>query len=242
MIFSKIYFYALIPVFTILAGGVAGMLKKPGPVFRSVVLHFAAGVVFSVVAVELLPDIISNHQPIEVALGFSLGTITMLAVKFFAEKMERPSVSGTIKAALPYGLLMALGIDLLIDGLLLGVGFAAGNTEGILLAVALGLETFSLGLAVVVACSDARLSRQLNIVILLCLGLVFFAGAVMGITMLRGLSQEWLELVLSFGLAALLFLVTEELLTEAHEVKETVWHTSAFFVGFLLFLILGMIV
>ncbi len=49
-----------------------------------------------------------------------------------------------------------------------------------------------------------------------------------------------MELVLSFGLSALLFLVTEELLTEAHEEKETVWHTSIFFGGFLLFLILGM--
>lgn len=36
------------------------------------------------------------------------------------------------------GLLVALGID----GLLLGIGFAAGNTEGILLSVALALETF----------------------------------------------------------------------------------------------------
>lgn len=29
---------------------------------------------------------------------------------------------------------------------------------------------------------------------------------------------------------------------EAHEEKETVWHTSAFFIGFLLVLILGMII
>ena len=48
--------------------------------------------------------------------------------------------------------------------------------------------------------------------------------------------------MLSFGLSALLFLVTEGLLTEAHEEKETFWHTSAFFGGFLLFLILGMVV
>jgi zinc transporter, ZIP family len=50
-----------------------------------------------------------------------------------------------------------------------------------------------------------------------------------------------LKMVLSFGLVALLFLVTEELLTEAHEEKETPFQTVCFFAGFLLFLILGMV-
>jgi ZIP family zinc transporter len=238
--FSLIIPYALIPVISMLAGGFVGLYTKTSGAFRSSVLHFAAGVVFSVVAVELLPDIIKNHRPIEVGIGFSLGIATMLLVKFFAEKIESKAEEKKKENALPIGLLLALGIDLLIDGLLLGVGFAAGNTEGILLSVALALETFSLGLAVVLACVDANLTKQKNILILLALGGLFFIGAVLGITLLSGLSQEWLELVLSFGLAALLFLVIEELLTEAHEEKETLLQTSMFFIGFLIFLLIGM--
>lgn len=238
---SAVFIYAFIPVITILIGGISGLIRKPSGAFRSSVLHFAAGVVFSVVAVELLPDIIKNHKPFEVAIGFSLGIIAMLAVKFFAEKFENKAGEDKTANALPMGLLIALGIDLAIDGLLLGVGFAAGNFEGILLSVALALETFSLGLAVVLACAGANLSRQKNLMILLALGLTFFIGAIVGIAMLAGLSQEILELVLSFGLAALLFLVTEELLIEAHEEKETLLQTSMFFVGFLIFLLIGMI-
>lgn len=239
---SEVYLYALIPVISILIGGITGLFTNPSRAFKSSVLHFAAGVVFSVVAVELLPDIIKNHKPIEVAIGFSLGIITMLVVKFFAEKFESKQEENKIKKALPLGLLVALAVDLVIDGLLLGVGFAAGNTEGVLLSVALALETFSLGLAVVLACADAQLTKQKNITILIALGLTFFVGAIIGITLLAGLSQEWLELVLSFGLAALLFLVTEELLTEAHIEKETLLQTAMFFVGFLIFLLIGMLV
>ncbi len=238
---SEVYLYALIPVISILIGGIVGILKKPSGAFNSSVLHFAAGVVFSVVAVELLPDIIKNHKPIEVAIGFSLGIITMLAVKFFAEKFEEKREGKQTKNNIPMGLLVALGIDLLIDGLLLGVGFAAGNTEGILLSVALALETFSLGLAVVLAFGKSNVSKKMKMLILLILGLIFFVGAVLGITLLSNLSQELLELVLSFGLAALLFLVTEELLTEAHEEKETLLQTSMFFIGFLIFLLIGMV-
>jgi ZIP family zinc transporter len=37
----------------------------------------------------------------------------------------------------------------------------------------------------------------------------------------------------AFALIALLYLVTEELLIEAHEVEDTAWMPAAFFVGFL---------
>jgi len=47
--------------------------------------------------------------------------------------------------------------------------------------------------------------------------------------------------LLFFGCAALLFLVTEELLIDAHEAAGTAVTTTMFFVGFLIFLLLGML-
>ena len=48
-------------------------------------------------------------------------------------------------------------------------------------------------------------------------------------------------LLLGFGCAALLYLVTEELLVEAHEVPETPLATASFFVGFLVLLVIEML-
>lgn len=138
-------------------------------------------------------------------------------------------------------LLVAIGVDIFIDGLLLGIGFSAGNTEGMLLAIALSVELLSLGMATATELGENKLSTQKSIITIALLAMVFFVSAVLGATLLHNLSDSAMEVVLSFGLSALLFLVTEELLTEAHEEKETVWHTSAFFVGFLLFLVFGMI-
>ena len=70
---------------------------------------------------------------------------------------------------------------------------------------------------------------------------LILAGAVLGVTLLQGLNQTEMQAVLSFGVAALLFLAVEELLVEAHEVPETPWTTSAFFAGFLLFLVVAMV-
>lgn len=47
--------------------------------------------------------------------------------------------------------------------------------------------------------------------------------------------------MLSFATVALLYLVTEELLTEAHEQPDTPLLTTMFFVGFLSLLLLSMI-
>lgn len=239
-LFQKIILFSLIPVFTMIVGGMIAVYKKPDGNIRSLILHFAAGVVFSVVAVELLPDIVKEHKPLQVIIGFALGVIAMLLIKKFAETKEEKEVI-VAKNKLPVSLLVAIGVDIFIDGLLLGIGFSAGNTEGMLLAIALSVELLSLGMATATELGENKLSKQKSITTIALLAMVFFVSAVLGATLLHNLSDSAMEVVLSFGLSALLFLVTEELLTEAHEEKETVWHTSAFFVGFLLFLIFGMI-
>jgi hypothetical protein len=64
-------------------------------------------------------------------------------------------------------------------------------------------------------------------------GLLLVIGAGLAATVLQGLSGPPLGADLAFGVAALLYLVTEELLVEAHEVRENTVTTAMFFVGFL---------
>ena len=85
---ETILIYTCIPVVTFILGGLITAIRKPSPVFRSIVLHFAAGVVFSVVAVEILPDIVERNKPISVIIGFVLGTLLMLYIKDFTEEKE----------------------------------------------------------------------------------------------------------------------------------------------------------
>ena len=128
----------------------------------------------------------------------------------------------------------------LLDGLLLGVGFAAGARIGILLALAEAAEQLSVGLALSGELLAAGVARLRVVAIVSALGSLVFLSAVLGATVLSGLTGGAMEAVLSFGLAALLYLVTEELLREAHEERETTLGTAMFFAGFLAFLVIGM--
>lgn len=240
-LFQRIILFSLIPVFTMITGGVISIIKKPTGNFRSLVLHFAAGVVFSVVGVEILPDVIKYHSPVQTIIGFTLGFLTMMAVRKLMEGNAEKK-KNMRQGKLPLSLLVAVAVDIFVDGLLLGIGFSAGKSEGMLLAFALSGELLSLGMATASDLTDNKISNSKSIIIIIILALVFFSSAVLGGTFLHNLSPDILDFILSFGISALLFLVAEELLVEAHEERETVWHTSAFFLGFLLFMILGMYV
>jgi len=213
-----------------IVGGAFASFKTPSDKVRSFVQHFAAGVVFAAVAGELLPEITREHRPVGVLIGFVIGVLTMLAVRQFAERRERRDEAslGTGTA----GLILVVGIDVFIDGLLIGVGFAAGAKVGTLLVVALTLELLFLGVSVASTLGQAGVTKGRAILSVAGLSLLVMVGALIGGTLAQGLSGLALEIVLSFGAVALLFLVTEELLTEAHEVKETPLITAAFFAGF----------
>ncbi|WP_138994287.1 ZIP family metal transporter [Larkinella sp. C7] len=251
-LFQQIITYALLPTLALTGGGLLALFIRFGLQARSAILHFAAGVVFSVVAVEILPDVVRLHDPLLTVVGFGMGIGLMLLIRRLTEPPGEvsPGDGVTNSTTVPRGqsvpsfsvaFLLTIGVDIFIDGLLLGIGFAAGAKEGILLALALGVEVLSLGLATATSLSEANMSRQRIIGLLLGLSALFFASTVGGATLLHNLPETGLDIVLSFGLAALLFLVTEELLVEAHEGPEKPWLTATFFAGFLLFLILGMV-
>jgi ZIP family zinc transporter len=111
---------------------------------------------------------------------------------------------------------------------------------GILLALAEAAEQLSVGLALAGELRKNRMQSARILLLVSALGSLVFLSAVLGATLLRGLRGGAMEVVLSFGAAALLYLVTQELLREAHEERETTMGTAMFFVGFLAFLVIGM--
>lgn len=235
----KVMLYALIPALAIIVGGIIALIRPPGPRARSATQHLAAGIVFAAVAVELLPEILHDHSPLATVLGMALGVGTMFGVK---QLVEGKPVAGEKKPASPNSLLVTLGIDVLVDGLLIGIGFAAGAKQGLLLTVALAGEVLFLGMAGAVAIGKAGGTRRRVIGVVAGLAAALLVGAGLGAGLLAGLKGFWLDVMLTFGAAALLYLVTEELLVEAHEEPDSPGLSAMFFVGFTALLIVEMLV
>lgn len=143
-------------------------------------------------------------------------------------------VTAAAAATLPIGMLGAMAVDLLLDGVLLGLGVRLGSTQGVILTIALTLEILFLGLSVVAELTESGNSPRRAVLICTMLGLMTAVGAIGSALFLASISTTVMSAVLAFGAAALLYLVVEELLVEAHEERESVWLGAMFFLGFIL--------
>ncbi len=235
--FLQVMLFAAIPIVAAIVGAALAAFRKPGSTMRSHIQHLAAGVVFSVVAVEILPDVVHRQSPWLLVLGFSLGVAAMLALEHFAGGAEEgePGQGGSHVA-----LFASIGVDVFLDGLLVAIGFNAGGSAGKLLTIALAVELLSMGLALSATLGNSGMKPMRIVATSAGLFALLAVGAASGAWLMPLLPGYALDVILSFGLAALLFLVTEQLLVEAHREQETPLSTALFFVGFLAFVLLGM--
>lgn len=221
-----------IPALVALGGGILAAVWSPSHQMRSLIQHFAAGVVLAALAVELLPEIGREHAPgLVLVSSFALGSLFMYGLKLWTMRLEhQASVKGTV-TGLGTGLLLATFIDVATDGFIIGAGFAAGGETGTILALGLSVELLFLGLALA---SEATAGWRI-IAISGALGGTVLTFSLIGNGLLSGASHAVIGGALAFSAAALLYLVTEELLMEAHEVEEKPISTLVLFGGFLAF-------
>ncbi|WP_051450174.1 ZIP family metal transporter [Actinospica robiniae] len=227
----------LFPIAAAVLGSLAAARRPPGPKFTSGVQHFAAGVVFAAAAVEVVPQLqASGHLPAAV-VGFCVGVAILLGLQAAERRTEKAAeISG--RAGFPTGMLVAIAVDLVIDGVLVGIGATLGANQGMILTVALTLEIGFLALAV-----TSELRESLGMLkaaaIASSLSLAVPIGALIAVVGLAHAPAWLFTAVLAAGIAALMFLVAEELITEAHEeAPDTPILTAMFFAGFIILYVL----
>lgn len=221
---------SLVPFAAAVLGSLVAAWYRPGPLISSAIQHFAAGVVFAAAAGEVLPELKHASSVWSIAVGGGIGIATMLTLEQVGKR-----VSGTA------GVVALVALDLFIDGLVLGLGFAGSAKAGILLTFALTLEVLFLGLSLSLKLRQENVKPVAVVSTVAAISILLPLG-----TLSAGLATQLPAIMLSgffaFALVSLLYLVTEELLVEAHESGDAPWVTAMFFVGFLLLLILDALI
>ena len=120
---------------------------------------------------------------------------------------------------------------------MLGLAFVAGAKAGVLLTVALTLEVLFLGVTLTTELGETMRSRLRVVLTVAGLALLLPIGSLAALPV-AALSPVVIAGFLSFGLMALLYLVTEELLVEAHAKPDSPLISAFFFIGFLALLAL----
>jgi ZIP family zinc transporter len=181
---------------------------------------------------KVMPDVLEIGRPIGILAGFIAGGLSMIALKWLVKWLER---RGTRRPAL--GLVLAATADTFIDGAIIGAGFSASRELGLLLTAALGLELFFVTLSVGSELHRTKSRRLAGILTTSGIALLLPIGAGAQHLVFHDASQTTIATVLSFGAAALIYLVAEELLVESIEAEESLLSTAMLYAGFVTILV-----
>ena len=146
-----------------------------------------------------------------------------------ARRLAKPA-----RPPFPFAFAVAVCVDAFVDGFLIGISDEGGTSGGIVMSAALTIEMGFLGLTF--AAAMAKQPRSVACAAVVVPPVILILGGISGALAVDAMSAYPALHVglISFGIAALLYLVTEELLLEAHHNGEVSWWVDLmFFVGFL---------
>jgi len=229
------FLFALFPAAGVLAGAILAALFPINKIVKFLVQHFVSGIIFAVVAAELVPLLLDGQANWTITWGFAVAVIFVLGMHAFSHRIKERKQMGTI----PYSLTSAVGVDLFLDGLLVGVAFVAGEETGALVAISLTGCSFFVAFALMGQLKKRRVATKVVTWIILISALLVPLGAFVGASVVALLPTNWFYEVVAFGIAALIYLALEEFFLEAHEEVHGGWLCSAFFLGFLIILLIS---
>jgi len=170
---------------------------------------------------ESLP-IVADHL---LSKGLSRRTSLLQKVRDYEESRSAP---------FPFLVVFAIVVDAGIDGLLIGISSVSSAKAGFILCIALSTEMLFLGVTLASALLNQPFRARFGGI--LAGPVVLVTSSVLGALVAHSLEESPLIKlgIISFGSSALLYLVTEELLLEAHENGTVPFYVDfCFFVGFL---------
>ena len=209
---------------TSLGGILSFFILKPSNKALGTMLGVAAGIMLSVVFMELLAEAANTSFPWTI-LGLLAGIIAFLFLDNFFPHTHFVTEEVRTGRFLKKGILIATGIALhnISEGIAIGAGFAASTGMGIALAVLISLHNVPEGLAVAIPLNIGGMGRARVFGVTLLAGLPMGLGALLGAAT-GNISAGFLALSLGFAAGAMLYIVFDELIPDVLEVADN--HTA----------------
>ena len=212
-------------------GGLLGSRLRPGTRFRAVVAHLVGGLVLGIAAADLMPAASDSGHPLALAIGFCLGFSLLLVINVVLEDPDDNSEQSRPRPMLL--LMLPFLIDSLIDGLVVGISSKAAEQQWVIpVAVALEMGLATLGLGTLLGRGAGRWRSRVSGALM---AVTYVIGLSVSLVITNGLQGPALTGTLAFGTAALIYLVVEEVMKEAHARGEddSGVVNVAFFIGLL---------
>lgn len=208
--------------------GVAAMLTYLGaPVAErfdiphrvvSAALQFAAGVITALVAFSLMsPALYKGATPL-IILAFFLGGVLFVAIEFISLRFL-PSGAADQRAASP-GFYIGILVDLLVDGVVIGIGATLTLATGLLLALGMAISTAPLAFVATATAKRQGIAAHTRQRLAYLFIAAIMGGAMLGYGVLRNQPVDVRLTLIALASGFLTTTVTQSMIPEANREGE----------------------
>jgi ZIP family zinc transporter len=207
---------AALPALANFAGGGLAELFRVSARALSLALHLAAGIVLAVVGLELMPEALKASATWLPLLAFVAGGAAFIGLDRVVGYVQG-RLGGDEEQKGAFAIFGGVSLDLFSDGVMIGTGTVINPALGLLLALGQMPADLPEGFAAVATMRNAGVKRRTRLLLTAGFAVPILFGAALGYLALRDAPEVVTLSVLALTGGALVAVVVEEMVSEAHE-------------------------
>lgn len=221
---------------TMLGASLGIIVKKPSNRLLGAIMGFAGGLMLSIVVFDLIPEAMSNWSFVGTLLFCILG---ILAISMIDRVINLGNGNYVQNKHVKVAFMAAIGLMLhnLPEGVIMGIGFLAGQSLGFKMSLIIAIHDIPEGIAVSapLMASNVRVRKILLFAFLTAFPTAIgtWIGAYLG-----SISQNVLGACLAFASGIMMYVVCGEMFPESSKLWDGITSTIGILTGILLGLIM----
>jgi ZIP family zinc transporter len=182
-------------------------------------LQFAAGIITALVAFSLMPPAVRNGPPAWVVLGFFVGGALFVIIEYVSARQLASSPAGAGDST-SFGFYIGILVDLVVDGVVIGIGSTLTLGAGLLLALGLAVSTAPLAFVTTATAKRQGVPQRQRRLLSVLFIVAIIGGALLGFLVLRNQPLELRLILIALASGFLITTVTQSMIPEANREGE----------------------
>ena len=243
------FFWGFIASIPLLIGSIIALIMSLPKQIIAIIMAFGSGVLVAALAFSLIEEAFSlaEESILPVIIGFASGGISYSAVNYILNKRggtkhrkkSQGENAGGGKNASGLALLVGSVMDNIPENMALGISLVTGGAVNVVLIVAIFLSNFPEGLSSSQGMKSNGRSRRYILTLWSIAVVIGTISAVIGFTLLSNTDPAIMSIAISFAAGAILTMLAESMIPEAHQQGGSSRIGIATMVGFAIAFILG---
>ena len=247
------FFWGFIASIPLLIGSIIALIMSLPKQIIAIIMAFGSGVLVAALAFSLIEEAFELAQSIPpVIIGFILGGITYTAANYYLNrrssaaggnvryrKKSHGENAGGGKSASGLALLVGSVMDNIPENMALGISLVTGGAVNIVLIAAIFISNFPEGLASAQGMKSHGRSKKYILVLWSIAVAIGTISSAIGFTFLSNTGPFTISIAISFAAGAILTMLAESMIPEAHQQGGSSRIGIATMVGFAIAFILG---